>query len=625
MDWAGLVLDPAGSQEESLSWNLLAKLYQDNHVTLDVLMEPGPGLSLDGLPYEWNSDEEYGWNRGKKKTPMPVWAHWLFTHREKTIGEAAAFLAGVLPASTWTTPLYKTFSGLDWLAKKNCHEAMDQVLGRLPREATEEKRREVSRAGSASVHGSLPVETLKVLLRHGWAIEQQNREGLTAIETAKDAKTFLAILELGGDPTKGRGRIRDVADRAEGRQALLKAVNEKLARSTTKGSPQQTRQDEVAQIMESGVAGGFAAKLAKLSRDYPKAPVHGLMVGGRSVGGGMLRTAGRMSTGDRPGPKAKSYLSLCETLLAGDGNGWIKLDQPMVGVGEAKGMTDRDGMLLGAMVMLHCAKKGSRGKHWLNAIDIPASVERALLDWMPGMSQVMAQWEVLEPDAMKLHHLVNTLSFPVNEPLGRAAEQWWNGVGCDDPVMKQLLETKFEDRYGYRHSDNPPKDLEPYLATGAWPVWLANKVGTLNDEGKLDDTWAAAAAAQWKNQSTQLLIGRYRSEREIAMGHTLSWVMDDAILNRDIPGWEQWVHEIFKVKRPLDIIPFSLRTQEEDVLVENGGNLPMVALGVAAQAGRQVKDDDQTLAAMIRKLPMQLLTLKGRPTTPGEINPKLKM
>ena len=109
------------------------------------------------------------------------------------------------------------------------------------------------------------------------------------------------------------------------------------------------------------------------------------------------------------------------------------------------------------------------------------------------------------------------------------------------------------------------------------------------------------------------------------MGHTLAWVMDDAILNRDIPGWEQWVREIFDVKRPLDIIPDSLRTQEEDVLVEKGGDLPMVDLGVAAQTGRQGEDDDQTLAAMIRKLPMQLLTLKGRQATPSETSPKPKM
>lgn len=611
MDWTGLILTPAGPQEASLSYVLLSKLLENGHVHQDDLMKPGPGIVFDKLPYGWTNKSEHS-GRREEKTVLPVWAHWLFCQAPRETGKATRFLASMLPAHIWVEPIFKNFSALDWVSHEDDHESMDQILALIDPETLKSKQTQAAAKDTASIHGQISPEMAQVLTKHGWDVGQKDRNGEAAIQSTLDSKLFITLLELGADPELARPRVSKVEERGQGRQAIIKLINEKSAgRAAGEGRGGNALHDEVARILESGVSYGFASKLSKLSREFPEGSPDGLLVGGRTPGVAMLDLASTMCQGDRLTVKARTFLALGEALLQEDGNGWVKLDQPARGLSQNQNLTDREVLLLGAIMLL--AKANDNWTGGLSKCAIPPLMEKELVGAFPQISHLLAQVETLAPTGPGLGAILEQLSAPTKNKsptrLDRVVSKWWDDVDCTNPVMDRLLATGWPP-----YSPSCPVEHLAGYEQDTWPGWLADKVTRLYERGCLSESWTKACASQWRSQAVDFLTEPYQSSRDSEMFEKLGWVTGIGLLTADMPQWKQWVHDVFEVRVPLSKIPYRFQTPEEIERVRHldGKETPEVVIGEVVNPARWEMDgqsNEEVQATLIRRLALQLLSL----------------
>lgn len=614
MDWTDLILSPTGPKQASLSHALLNKLLESGHVCAEDLMKPGPGLALDNLPYEWLSDDQR-FRRGYKRVVLPVWAHWLFCRSETEAEKATLFLSDLLPAHLWLEPTFNEFSALDWVAAQDDHNSMNKILGKVGRDALKAKQAQAASMGTASLHGQCSPEMARVLVKYGWDVMQQDGRGNSAIQTTIDARLFVTLLELGADPELARPHVSKVAERGQERQSIIKLINEKsAAHKKTSVSGGNALHDEVARILESGVSSGFATKLAKLAKEFPEGSPDGLLVGGRTPGAAMLDLASHMCHGDRLTVKAKTFLALGEALLQEDGKGWIKLDQPVRGAPHLEGMTDRQALVLGAIMLLSKANDQSQGG--LSQCQIPRLMEGALIDGFSWISPLLAHVETLAPNAVDLCTILDQLSAPRKSnptALDKAASRWWDTLDCANPVMAELLTRDWipeDPTFSVEHLSGYEREN--------WPQWLVTKTTQLYEHGTLDEAWIKACAIQWRHQAAGFLSDYYRDTVEVTIFTALNWVVEQDTLIIDLPQWKQFAHDIFGVEVPLSKIPSRFRTSEEDtqVMEIEEKDLPVVVMGEAVNQKRwelDGQDRDEGQAAILRRLPLQLMAMGQSP------------
>lgn len=578
--WISLALEPAGKDEPSLAPALLISLMEDGLISTDDLLAQSPtGVRVNTLDYSWFEREDPWSIRRKERVDVPVWVHWLFS-RDREKNEAAKTLNRFLDPQVWVKPLWsekglkmKNVNGLEILAE-DAPEVLDSVLGRLDEKTVEELRnREPVASRELQLHGQNKLETIKVLLKHGWDINQLNKEGKSPIETIKREEAFLLLLENGADLDRARSGVYNVADTARDRQKLLKLIDEKkIAEQSSPPRPWQNLHDSLVAIIETGVSGGFATKIKKLHEEYPRAPEGGIKIQGENLGAGMLRAAYKMEHGSRVTGKMRSYFSLVEEILKYDGQGWVNLDAQIKGDGIPDNMSNRDGILMGAFIMLTTEVKNRR--YSSSPAVFPRSrgkLESELTQWIPEnlsrVSTAISSMTREETEYGPLYHweaedtLTATLSWDMKKrhhsPVGGAVEKWIKSLDGLDPLLIAIRDSEKYNSPGSVEVTSDRRSLpviEVKSAREASQAWPENFCSILEGLEGLDDDWYKKIGSQFRMMATQVVLSCFRagfiSNMQDHFQHLL-WAAEPEMMKRDQQAWQDWVDDLEGVKIPL--------------------------------------------------------------------------
>lgn len=579
--WISLALEPAGKDEPSLAPALLISLMEDGLISTEDLLTQSPtGVRANTLDYSWFEGED-PWARWQKdRVDVPVWVHWLLS-RDREKNEAAKTLNRFLDPQVWVKPLWKNEEGLEMkningleILAESSPEVLDSVLGRLDEKTIEELRnREPDAYRELQLHGQSRLKTLNVLLKHGWGVNKLNKEGKSPIETIKREEVFLLLLENGADLDRARIGVYNVADTARDRQKLLKIIDEKkIAEQSNPPPPWQNLHDSLVAIIETGVSGGFAAKIKKLHEEYPRAPEEGIKIQGDSLGAGMLKAAYKMSQGSRATGKMRSYFSLVEEILKYDGKGWVNLDAKMKGAGVPDGMSNRDGILMGAFVMLTTEVKNRR--YSSSPAVFPRSrgkLESELIQWIPeNLSRVSAGISSMireETEHGPLYHweAEDTLSATVSwdmekrhhSPIAGAVEKWIENLDGQDPILMAIRDNEKYNSPGSVEVTSHRRSLpvvEIKSAREASQAWPKNFCSILEGLEGLDDDWYKKIGNQFRMVATQVVLSCFRagfiSDMQDHFQYLL-WAAEPEMMKRDHHAWQEWVNDLEGVKIPL--------------------------------------------------------------------------
>ena len=617
-DWLSLVTNPTNNDSNgTLGLSHLISLFDLHLLEPKRFMESESSMHIQNLPYEWLDDEQkYSRNKKEEDTTLPTWVHWFLKKKPDEMADCATFLTTILPSKSWIQPIFKSRSVLDFVAFMDEHKTVEIVLKSLDKEHLREIQNRPAERHGCSINKDISPEMADVLVKNGWDPDQKDANGERALFNTTDEVLFLRLLELGANPRKAKERVSKISNNSARRQALMKVINQKEAeRSGIEKTEANWLEDELSNIINSGTSGNFQATLTKLVQQFPEGRAGGLLCDGKTIGAAMLHVANRMSGEDRKKTKLKSYLTLCDILIKEQGNGWIDLEQNAKNLPGFEAFSNRDLMLMGAVVMMVAANKtfSEASKRLGSTTYMTNQVRDAIVAWIDEkkLSPLLAAWNKKTDANVNNSDILEAIDEFATDAIGMAADRWWKGVSTKNPIMNQI-----HDQYG-----NQPKNLEGWRneehakrpmqirqhLKEAWPEWLQKKISSLHQDGRLDDTWLNASVKQWQSYAISFMLGAYQDTKEKRVFQELSWVTEDKILSMTKNSWTNWLDDVYVKPIQIESLPGGWKEEIESTYPEKT-EITLASLITPGFCDISTKDkEDQATIALLRRLPLQTI------------------
>lgn len=560
-EWTTLILAPTDELGSSLSAPLLGKLIDEGLVSKAELLEYSPiPLDLDRTYKNWASPY-----RGK--ISAPTWIHWMLKQRD--IDPAALAMLEYIPVNEWIRPFWGNNRAVDILAKQMADKTLAKIFKKLDASTMEQVRDYFDENGSRKIHLCeyyMTSEMIHLLARFGWDVNEPSvgKHPKAPIEAIGSKEAFIALVENGVDLFKARENVNRITSVAKERQELLQLISSTAASKTSSLAPWQQEHDAVVGIIETGVSGGFARKLANFIANYPQAPEQGLTVNRGSIGWGMLDFARHNLRFGRGATKAKSYYTLADILLEHQDNPWVNLNSSVRGPGmEGLGLTNYDCLMAGTLMnlLMEHRGRGENGSPWRPKAKLPTSVETHLIKWLEErMDEVVltlaGQAELsLSNLPKKTFRALRSWAVYVSQHLSNGKLDTFIKRYMDNLEQDNALLVALRDNYNElndeENEDPDERDIVEFVeAREVKTYWDPCFVDYVNDFQFHNTAWVQAAGNQFRAMATNLLFKK-RDYAVVKQFEALSWVLEPENMERDQESWERWADDMATVGVPL--------------------------------------------------------------------------